>query len=134
MKRHFKTLAILAAKVCDDKKAENIKVIDLQGKSSIADFVVIATTESSPHFDAIEEQMIETLRHKGVCKLHFDGVKSKSWRVYDYGGFFVHLMTEEERQFYGIDKIYHFGKPISWRAKKFRKPKVYKTRKGKPGK
>jgi ribosome-associated protein len=122
--RHFKNLAVSVARVCGDKKAKNIKVVDLLGKSSLTDFVVIATVESSPQLEAIEAEIIKTLKQKGTFRLHRDGGISRSWRVYDYGGFFVHLMAEEERQFYSVDKIYHFGKFISWHRGKSMKSKT----------
>lgn len=116
-----KELVCLAARLADDKKAENIKVIDLCGLSSLCDFVLIATATSKPHLDAVEEEISKKLKEEGYYKSNRDGGESNQWRVSDYGGFLAHVMTQEARDFYALDKIFSFGKEID-----FKKP-VKKT-------
>lgn len=116
-----KELVCLAARLADDKKAENIKVIDLCGLSSLCDFVLIATANSKPHLDAVEEEISKKLKEEGYYKTNRDGGESNQWRVSDYGGFLAHVMTQEARDFYALDKIFSFGKEID-----FKKP-VKKT-------
>lgn len=116
-----KELVCLAARLADDKKAENIKVIDLCGLSSLCDFVLIATATSKPHLDAVEEEISKKLKEQGYYKSNRDGGDSNQWRVSDYGGFLAHVMTQEARDFYALDKIFSFGKEID-----FKKP-VKKT-------
>lgn len=116
-----KELVCLAARLADDKKAENIKVIDLCGLSSLCDFVLIATATSKPHLDAVEEEISKKLKEEGYYKSNRDGGDSNQWRVSDYGGFLAHVMTQEARDFYALDKIFSFGKEID-----FKKP-VKKT-------
>ncbi len=105
-----KELVCLAARLADDKKAENIKVIDLCGLSSLCDFVLIATATSKPHLDAVEEEISKKLKEEGYYKSNRDGGDSNQWRVSDYGGFLVHVMTQEARDFYALDKIFSSGK------------------------
>lgn len=124
----FKKLAILTAECASGKKSKNIKVIDLGGKSSLCDFVVIVSVESSPQLEAVEEEITKKLKSKDIYSRHTDGRQSKTWRIYDYGGFFVHLIAKDEREFYGLDKIYHFGKLVVWEEKTVRK-KPAKSRK-----
>lgn len=109
-----KELVCLAARLADDKKAENIQVIDLCGLSSLCEFVLIVTATSKPHLDAIEEEISKKLKEQGVYKLNRDGRESNLWRVSDYGGFLAHIMTQEARDFYALDKIFSFGKTVDF--------------------
>ncbi len=116
-----KELVCLAARLADEKKAENIKVIDLCGLSSLCDYVLIVTANSKPHLDAVEEEISKKLKEQGYYKLNRDGGESNLWRVSDYGGFLAHIMTQEARDFYALEKIFSFGKEVD-----FKKP-VKKT-------
>ena len=109
-----KELVCLAARLADGKKAENIKVIDLGGLSSLCDYILIATATSKPHLDAVEEEISKKLKELGYYKLNRDGGDSNLWRVSDYGGFLAHVMTQEARDFYALDKIFSFGKEINF--------------------
>ena len=109
-----KELVCLAARLADDKKAENIQVIDLCGLSSLCEFVLIATATSKPHLDAVEEEISRKLKEQGFYKLNRDGRESNLWRVSDYGSFLVHIMTQEARDFYALDKIFSFGKSVDF--------------------
>jgi len=116
-----KELVCWAARLADDKKGENIKVIDLCGLSSLCDYVLIVTANSKPHLDSVEEEISKKLKEQGYYKINRDGGESNLWRVSDYGGFLAHIMTQEARDFYALEKIFSFGKEIS-----FKKP-VKKT-------
>lgn len=109
-----KELVCYAARLADEKKAENIKVIDLCGLSSLCDFILIATATSKPHLEAVEEEISKKLKEEGYYKTNRDGGASYQWRVSDYGGFLVHLMTPEARDFYMLDKIFSFGKEVAF--------------------
>ncbi len=119
-----KELVCLAARLADDKKAENIQLIDLGGLSSLCDYVLIMTATSKPHLEAIEEEISKKLKEIGIYKTNRDGADSLQWRVSDYGAFLVHIMTQEARDFYALDKIFSFGtvvdftKPVKKPAKK----------------
>ena len=121
-----KELVCLAARLASDKKAENIQVIDLCGLSSLCEFVLIVTATSKPHLDAIEEEISKKLKEQGIYKLNRDGSNSNLWRVSDYGGFLAHIMTQEARDFYALDKIFSFGKSIDF-TKPVKKPTATKT-------
>ena len=111
---NMKELVCLAARLADSKKAENIKVIDLCGLSSLCDYILIVTATSKPHLDAVEEEISKKLKEQGFYKLNRDGGDSNLWRVSDYGGFLAHIMTQEARDFYALDKIFSFGKEIDF--------------------
>lgn len=128
---NLKELVCWAARLADDKKAENIKVIDLCGLSSLCDYILIATVTSKPHLEAVEEEISKKLKEEGCYKLNRDGADSNQWRVSDYGGFLAHIMTQEARDFYALDKIFSFGKAINFRkpVKKASKKKSVSSRK-----
>ena len=109
-----KELVCLAARLADEKKAENISVIDLKGISSLCDFVVIMTATSKPHLEAIEEEISKKLKEIAIYKTNRDGADSLQWRVSDYGAFLVHIMTQEARDFYALDKIFSFGEELDY--------------------
>lgn len=109
-----KQLVCLAARIADDKKAENIKVIDLKGLSSLCDYVLIMTATSKPHLEAVEEEMSKKLKELGYYKMNRDGADSLQWRVSDYGSFLAHIMTQEARDFYALDKIFSFGEEVDF--------------------
>lgn len=118
-----KDVAILAARYADEKKAEDIKVIDLKGLSSLCEYIVIATVTSKPHMEAVEEEISTRLKQEGVYKVNRDGSDSAVWRVSDYGAFLVHIMTQETRDFYALDKIFSFGDVLD-----YKKPKTVKKK------
>ncbi|MBO7238660.1 MAG: ribosome silencing factor [Elusimicrobiaceae bacterium] len=110
-----KEIALLAARYADDKKAEDIKVLDLQGLSSLCEYIVIATVTSKPHLEAVEDEISTQLKKIGVYKTNRDGADSMIWRVSDYGAFLVHIMTPQAREFYALDKIFSFGKELDYK-------------------
>ena len=124
---HTQELVCLAARLADEKKAENIQVIDLKGLSSLCDFVMIMTATSKPHLEAVEEEISKKLKEIGVYKTNRDGADSLQWRVSDYGSFLVHIMTQEARDFYALDKIFSFGDIIDYTKPTPKKTTAKKT-------
>ncbi len=121
-KKEIKKFVIKSARLIDDKKGDEIKVYDLKGLSSLCDYVIIATATSAPHLEAIEEDVSTKLKEFALYKTNRDGSQSGNWRVSDYGGFMLHLMTEEARAFYALDKIFSFAKELAWQEKQEVKP------------
>ncbi len=131
-----KELVCWAARLADEKKAENIALLDLNGLSSLCDYVLIMTATSKPHLEAIEEEISKKLKEVGVYKTNRDGADSLQWRVSDYGAFLVHIMTQEARDFYALDKIFSFGHPVDFTkpVKKASPKKATKKTPAKPAK
>ena len=109
MNEKLKTIAIKAAQILEDKKGERVVLYDLGGKSSLCDYVIIATATSAPHLNALEEDVSIKLKEDGFYKLNRDGSGSQVWRVSDYGGLMLHLMTEDARAYYSLDKIFDYA-------------------------
>ena len=135
MNKNLKGLAIKAARILEDKKGEGVALYDLGDKSSLCDYVIVATATSAPHLNALEEEVSVKLKEDGFFKLNRDGSGSQIWRVSDYGGLILHLMTEEARAYYALDKMFEFAKLIPTVLKEVKKPakkavkKVAKTAK-----
>jgi len=90
----------------DDNKAEDIVTIPLQGKSSIADYMVIATGRSSRHVVGLSNHITEALARHGFTKAKFDGKDNGDWVLGDTGDVIIHLFRSEVREFYNIEKIW----------------------------
>lgn len=116
MDKKLKNIAIKAARILEDKKGENISLYDLGAQSSLCDYVIVATATSAPHLNALEEDVSIKLKEDGFYKLNRDGSGSQIWRVSDYGGLMLHLMTAEARAYYALDKMFDFAKVIALSA------------------
>lgn len=90
----------------DENKAEDIVTIALAGKSSIADYMIIATGRSSRHVVGLSNHIAESLAKAGFTKAKFDGKDNGDWVLGDTGDVIVHLFRDEVRDFYNIEKIW----------------------------
>ena len=95
-----------AVEVIEEKKAENIRVLDLRGQSSITDFVVIATGTSSPHLKGIKAALDASLKETGVHLIGGDSEIGSGWVIVDAFDFMVHLQTREMRALYCLDQLW----------------------------
>lgn len=112
-KINFLKLAKKAAEIADDKKGEDILLLDVKKLTAIADYLLIITGLSTPHLRAISEIIRKTLREEdGIETVHRDGAYSPHWTVLDYGGLVVHVMSSQSRYFYALEKIWDEGKKI----------------------
>ena len=94
-----------------DAKAEDVMSIDLKGKTSIGDYMVIATGRSQRHVGAIAEQLLETLKEHGHKNLRVEGMPQCDWVLVDSGDVIVHLFRPEVRQFYNLEKMWTADRP-----------------------
>jgi ribosome-associated protein len=115
MARGFRPIAFLAARAADDKKGDVILLLDVRKGSGLTDYVLLVNVLSAAHLEAIEKNIDELMQTAGAPLLHRDGSDSALWRVLDYGGLIVHLMHEEAREFYQLDKLYHGAPRLKWR-------------------
>lgn len=98
---HSLVKAILA-----DGQAENVASIDLKGRTSIADFMVIASARSVRHSKALAEQLYQQLKDHKVPHLHTEGFGISDWLVIDAGDVIVHLFHDDRRQLYALEKLW----------------------------
>jgi ribosome-associated protein len=90
----------------DDDKAEDIVVIDLHGKSSLADFMVIASGRSQRQLSAMAEHLLAKLKAEGVDHVGVEGARVGDWVLIDGGDVVVHLFRPEVRRFYNLEKMW----------------------------
>ena len=106
-KLSFLSLAKNAAKIADDKKAKDISILNVKKMTAITDYFVIATAESQPQINAIADTIHKAFQEDHELKpIHRDGKASGDWFVLDYGGLIVHIMSEETRNLYTLEKIW----------------------------
>lgn len=104
-------LAEIVKKILDEKKGKEIEIIDLQGKTILADCFVIVTGTSTPHVRALSEEVQIKLREDyGTQPLHVEGQESGKWVLIDYGEIVVHIFRETERKFYSLEKLWRMQK------------------------
>jgi ribosome-associated protein len=99
-------LLVLAEKTLEDGKAEDLVVIDLQGKSTIADYMLIATGRSQRQVVALAERLLEALRANGYGRAPCEGLRHGDWVLIDAGDVIVHLFRPETRAFYNLEKMW----------------------------
>jgi ribosome-associated protein len=90
----------------DENKAEDLVTIDLTGKSSLADAMIIATGRSNRHVGAIAEHVLERLKALGVKDVHVEGLPFCDWVLVDAGDVIVHIFRPEVRQFYRLERLW----------------------------
>lgn len=95
----------------DDAKAEKIVSIDLKGKSSLGDFMVIATGRSDRHVGAIAEQLRKNLKDAGVSSVRVEGLETCDWVLIDAGDILIHVFRAEVRDFYNLEKMWSANRP-----------------------
>jgi ribosome-associated protein len=115
-------LALLCRALADNKKAEDIIILDLRKVSSVADYFVIASGGSEPHLRAIIDEIREKIRDEhGLSPRSTDGAVKTNWVVLDYGDVLVHVMRPETRQRYDLESLW--GDAPRVRARVSRKAK-----------
>jgi ribosome-associated protein len=90
----------------DDLKAQDIVALNVQGKSSITDYMVICTGTSTRHVASIADHVVQSSRAAGLIPLGVEGENASDWVVVDLGDVMVHVMQEESRQLYELEKLW----------------------------
>ncbi|QEL24211.1 ribosome silencing factor [Bosea sp. F3-2] len=101
----------LALRVLEDMKAEDITVIDLVGKTSLADAMIIASGNVNRHVAAISEALVEAIKNTGKPAPQVEGMPACDWVLLDTGDIIVHVFRPEVRQFYNLEKMWGTDRP-----------------------
>ncbi len=96
----------LIIETLDLNKAFDVVSIDLKDKSSIADYMIIASGNSSRHIQALSEQVLEKLKSNGLSETKIEGKDSNEWKLVDGIDVIVHIFHPEKRKFYELEKIW----------------------------
>ncbi len=95
----------------DEAKAENVVTIDIKAKSSLGDYMVIASGRSDRHVGAVAEQIQRKLKEEGYGKARIEGQPQCDWVIVDTGDIIVHLFRPEVREFYNLEKMWSGERP-----------------------
>ncbi len=95
----------------DEAKAEDIITIDLEGKSSVGDFMLIASGRSARHVGAVADQLRRKLKESGQGNIQVEGTDNCDWVLLDTGDIIVHLFRPEVREFYNLEKMWQAQPP-----------------------
>ncbi|MEP9372769.1 ribosome silencing factor [Mesorhizobium sp. KR1-2] len=90
----------------EDSKAENIVSIDLNGKSSLADHIVVASGRSNRHVAAVADHLLKALKDAGLGTPRIEGLSAADWVLIDSGDIIVHIFRPEVRDFYNLEKMW----------------------------
>ena len=95
----------------DEAKAEGVVAIDIRGKSSIGDYMVIASGRSDRHVGAVSEQIERKLKERGHGRVRIEGRPQCDWVLIDIGEVIVHVFRPEVREFYNLEKMWSAARP-----------------------
>jgi len=104
--------ALHACKICEENKGENIKLIDVSRKTSIADYFVLVTSNSSVHAKSLVDNIEEYLESKDIRVIRREIAGDGRWFVLDYGSFLVHIFNADLREHFQLEKLWSDGKNI----------------------
>tara|TARA_Y100000741_G_scaffold94284_1_gene70069 strand:+ start:718 stop:1068 length:351 start_codon:yes stop_codon:yes gene_type:complete len=96
----------IVIKTLDINKAQDIISIDLKDKSSMADYMIIASGTSSRHIQSLSEQVLNKLKDNGIVDCKIEGKDSSEWKLVDGIDLIVHIFHPEKRKFYELEKIW----------------------------
>ena len=99
-------LVKLAITALEEIKAQDITTIDVRGKTSIADFMLIASGTSSRHVKSLVENVLEKVKEQGVRPIGTEGMDTGEWALLDLGDIVVHVMLPTARQFYDLERLW----------------------------
>ncbi len=93
-------------KVLSDNKAKDITKINLEKKSSIADFMIICSGTSNRHVISLSNYLVEALKKENLNTLNVEGIRNGDWVLVDAGDIIIHLFRSEVREYYGLEKMW----------------------------
>jgi len=106
--REMKTKEILkiVEDVLDERKGQNITVLDVIGKTSVTDYMVVVTSTSERHAKSLAEYVLMEVKERGVKPLGMEGQQGSDWVLLDLGDIILHVMTAQAREFYQLEKLW----------------------------
>lgn len=98
-------------KSLQDSKVEDLTSIDITGKTTIGDYMVVGSGRSHRHVGAVADRLLDDLKQSGLRNIRVEGLKSCDWVLVDAGDVIVHLFRPEVRTFYNIEKMWQADRP-----------------------
>lgn len=114
MEKTVKEMALEIAKLMEDGKGTDVCVLDVSELNSWTDYFVIATVSSDPHWQGLYKEIKDYIKDTDleIHKIHNKTSQGNDWNLIDLGPIVVHLMSQEARDFYELEKLWHAGKKI----------------------
>ena len=109
----IKELTALIVETLEDKKAEDIHVIDITEVSTLADYFVIANGTNRSQIQALADHVQEMLGREGLTLKQIEGYNNANWILMDYQDIIIHIFDKENRLFYDLDRIWRDGKIVT---------------------
>jgi len=107
-----KEIALTAAKALDDKKGQEIKVLETADLTTLADYFVICTATSTTQIKALADICEKTLKDAGEPPHHVEGHRGGTWVLLDFSSVVVHIFMDEARKFYDLERLWGDAKPV----------------------
>ncbi len=104
-----KQMALIAVDALEEKKANDISIIDIEKISTLADYFIIASGTNRNQVQAMSDEVDEKLAKAGFEPKHIEGYNGANWILLDYGDIVIHLFDEENRLFYDLERIWRDG-------------------------
>lgn len=109
---HSKEMVKLAVQALQDKKGEDVEIIDIREISVLADYFVIASGSNGNQVQAMADNVEEMLGKAGYVSAQIEGYDSANWILMDYKDIIVHIFCREDRLFYDLERIWRDGKTV----------------------
>lgn len=107
-----KETALMAVNALEDKKAEDIRIIDISDISTIADYFIIAGGTNKSQIQAMADNVSEILGRAGINMRQIEGYQNANWVLMDFQDVVIHIFDQENRLFYDLERIWRDGVPI----------------------
>ena len=112
VEKNSKEMAKIAVAALEEKKANDIKILDISGVSVLADYFIIASGSNRNQVQAMSDNVEEVLGKAGVHPKQIEGYQTANWILMDYGDVVIHIFDEENRLFYDLERIWRDGKVV----------------------
>ena len=107
-----KKIAEKIVAAAEDKKARDVRVLDVEGISMVTDSFIICSANSNTQVKAIADHIEKELEQAGIKMLHEEGYREGRWILMDFGTCIVHIFAEEEREFYNLERLWGSERPV----------------------
>lgn len=107
-----KEMALLLAQAMDSKKGKDIRVLETDGVTTLADYFVLCSGSSAPQLKALADAGEKAMKDQGILPHHVEGHRGGTWILQDYGDVVVHVFDKEARAFYDLDRLWADAKTV----------------------
>ena len=105
-------MALTLARALDSKKGKNIRVLEINNVTTLADYFVLCTGTSAPQLKALADAGEKAMKEAGILPHHIEGHRGGTWVLMDFSSVVVHIFMDEARKFYDLERLWADGKPL----------------------